>query len=65
MARHYTPIGPFRSRCVAEHLLPSILALPDRTVLSILREYQHNSDPLVREYSTNAIYTFYDNPLVK
>lgn len=45
--------------------LPSILALPDNAVLSLLREYQRNSDQLVREYSTNAIYTFYGNPLVK
>lgn len=45
--------------------LPSILALPDHAVLSILREYQHNSGQLVSEYSSNAIYTFYDNPLDK
>jgi len=45
--------------------LPSILALPDNAVLSILKEYLLNSNGLVRDYAQYALYTLYDNPLIK
>ena len=58
-ARQSAPADPVE---LIADFLPSVLALPDRTALSILRAYQLHYDPRVREYSTNAIYTFYDNP---
>jgi len=43
--------------------LPSILAVPDRTVLSMLEDYLYNSSDLVRKYTMYALYAF-DNDLV-
>jgi hypothetical protein len=43
--------------------LPSILAVPDSAVLSMVEEYLYNSNDLVRKYSMYALYAF-DNALV-
>ena len=43
--------------------LPSILALPDSTVLPLVEEYLYNSNDLVRKYTMYALYAF-DNDLV-
>ncbi len=43
--------------------LPSILAMPDSTVLPMVEEYLYNSNDLVRKYTMYALYAF-DNDLV-
>jgi hypothetical protein len=43
--------------------LPSLLAVPDSTVLSMLEDYLYNSNSLVRQYTANALDTF-DQDLV-
>jgi len=45
--------------------LPSILAVPDNTVFSMLEEYLYNSSDLVREYTLYALYAFDDDLVIK
>jgi hypothetical protein len=45
--------------------LPSLLVVPDHTVLSMLKGYLHNPDSLVREYAKHAIYAFDDALIAK
>ncbi|MFY9727454.1 MAG: hypothetical protein WB579_07065 [Bryobacteraceae bacterium] len=45
--------------------LPSILALPDSAVLSIVEEYLYNSSDLVRQYAGYSLYAFDERLIAK
>lgn len=62
MMRQAAPSDPVE---LLSDYLPSLLALPDNRVLSILEEYLYNSDNLVRKYTLNALEAFDDNLVEK